>query len=421
MEVSKVRIRNFRGIIEQEIEFKPGFNLIKGENGKGKTSILEAIAVGLGGFIAGVEGVSTRHFTSDEVRTEFAKVGDGSYGKKHHVPVEVTLTVNLYGKPFEWLRGKNSMKASRSTIQPRDISRKAEQMAGDDKTELPILVYLGAGRVWTQKKEKAENIFRKQYFRTVGYTDALVEASNVKLLTNWCVKMEQVAWQKEEKIAEYEAVKRAVAKFMDYMEEGEGHKVYYDKQEEQLMYQAKETVEPITQLSAGYQSLIWSVFDIAYRMAVLNPYKLENIALTKGVVLIDELDMHLHPGWQWNVIGALQNTFPNVQFIAATHSPVLFASNKGVWLIDVDGDKVEYEYSHYGIDVNTSMAVYQGIEEIPQKVKKEVNDFYKKIDEGNLRVANEILERLEKETAPTHPLLVELRTRYEFETTDWEK
>lgn len=72
-------------------------------------------------------------------------------------------------------------------------------MAEEPDTELPVLVYLGAGRVWSQKREKSENVFRKQYFRTVGYTDCLVEASNIKLLLNWCVKMEQIAWQKEKR------------------------------------------------------------------------------------------------------------------------------------------------------------------------------------------------------------------------------
>ena len=170
MELLNVTIRNFRGIKDQNIELKPGFNLIKGENGKGKTSVLEAIAVGLGGFVAGLEGVSTRHFTSDEVRIEFFRVGDGSYGKKHFVPVEVTLKADLYGKEFQWTRGKSSIKASRSTIQPRDICRRAEIMAENPKIELPVLAYLGAGRVWSQKREKAENVFRKHYFRTVGYT-----------------------------------------------------------------------------------------------------------------------------------------------------------------------------------------------------------------------------------------------------------
>ena len=66
-------------------------------------------------------------------------------------------------------REKRSIKSSRSTIQPRDITRKAEEIAEDSNVELPVRVYLGAGRVWSQKREKAENVFRKQYYRTVGY------------------------------------------------------------------------------------------------------------------------------------------------------------------------------------------------------------------------------------------------------------
>ena len=207
---------------------------------------------------------------------------------------------------------------------------------------------------------------------------------------------------------------------MDFMEEKEGHIVFYDKQEEQMMYKSDDVIQPIEHLSAGYQSLIWTVFDIAYRMAVLNPSKLDRIAQTAGVVLIDEIDMHLHPRWQWNVVGALLNTFPNVQFIAATHAPILFASYKNIWLIDVDEDEVRYSESHYGMDVNTSMQYYQNTQEIPEKVRQKVELFNKKMDDEKYEEAAVILRQLEIETAPAHPLLVELRTRFEFESTDWE-
>lgn len=71
------------------------------------------------------------------------------------------------------------------------------------------------------------------------------------------------------------------------------------------------------------------VLDIAYRMAILNPDLLDQIiSSTPGIVLIDEIDMHLHPNWQWKVIKALQATFPRVQFIATTHSPIIVASCK---------------------------------------------------------------------------------------------
>lgn len=104
LQLERVTIKNFRGIDAWDIEFKPGFNLIKGENGKGKTSVLEAIAVGLGGFVAGLEGVQARHFMQDEIRQIYSVVGDGSYMKKNIVPTEVTIRAQLDGETFEWTR-----------------------------------------------------------------------------------------------------------------------------------------------------------------------------------------------------------------------------------------------------------------------------------------------------------------------------
>ena len=420
LQLERVTIKNFRGIDAWEIEFKPGFNLIKGENGKGKTSVLEAIAVGLGGFVAGLEGVQARHFMQDEIRQIYSVVGDGSYMKKNIVPTEVTIRAQLDGETFEWTRGRNSVKASRSTMQPRALCKKAEKMAADENTELPILSYMGAGRVWSQRREKSENIFRTQYYRTVGYTDALLEASNIKLLLNWCARMEQLEWKKEQKISEYEAVKKAVSDFMQCMEIQDGIEVFYDKQQEGLLYRKGDLILSVTSLSAGYQSLVWMVMEIAYRMAVLNPFMKEAVAQTHGVVLIDEIDIHLHPRWQWNIINALRTVFPNVQFIAATHSPILFASAKDLWLIDVENQEITYEYSHSGIDINTSVTSYQETQEMPAEVKKKADAFNNAMDEENYTEAKAILAELEQNTAPSYPLLLQMQTRYAFETASWE-
>ena len=105
MKLTSVQIRNFRGIEDWIINFEPGFNLIKGVNGRGKTSVLEAIAVGLGGFLAGLDGVATRHFSKDEIRQVYSTLGDGSYDKKTVIPTEVLLKAEIDGENFEWLRG----------------------------------------------------------------------------------------------------------------------------------------------------------------------------------------------------------------------------------------------------------------------------------------------------------------------------
>ena len=131
--------------------------------------------------------------------------------------------------------------------------------------------------------------------------------------------------------------------------------------------------------------------------------------------------MHLHPKWQWNIIQALRKVFPNVQFIAATHAPILFASAKDVWVIDVDEEDIEYSYSHYGIDINTSIKVYQETFHVSGEVQKQIEAFHNAMDEEHYDEAKKILEQLEIITAPVHPLLLELQTRYEIESMGWEK
>lgn len=157
--------------------------------------------------------------------------------------------------------------------------------------------------------------------------DCLEEAANDKMLTNWCRNMEQIAWQQEKTILEYEIVKKTASKFMQFMQNDERIHIFYDKRTEELLYSNEEETLPIRLLSSGFRDLLGIVFDIAYRMAVLNSDLLENIPeLTPGIVLIDEIDLHLHPSWQWKVVDALKSTFPKVQFIATTHSPIIIAS-----------------------------------------------------------------------------------------------
>ena len=110
--------------------------------------------------------------------------------------------------------------------------------------------------------------------------------------------------------------------------------LFYDKRTEELMYRNEEEVLPIRLLSSGFRTLIGMVLDIAYRMAILNPFLRDEILNeTPGIVMIDEVDMHLHPKWQWNIIKALKKTFPRVQFIVTTHSPIVVASCKDENLI----------------------------------------------------------------------------------------
>lgn len=335
MYLTNIHIENFKGIKNAKLDFQPSVNIIIGNNGTGKTSILEAISVALGGFLSGIDGVNTIHFSKDEIRRESQLTGTGSNNIVYQMPirVEACLELNVGSREtpqyreFQFARQKKSIKSSRSTIEPRDICREAQQMADNRYSILPIISYQSFSRVSNQKKDKWKDPFSRDYSRVVGYMDCLEEAANDKMLTNWCRNMEQIAWQQEKTILEYEIVKKTASKFMQFMQNDERIHIFYDKRTEELLYSNEEETLPIRLLSSGFRDLLGIVFDIAYRMAVLNPDLLENIPeLTPGIVLIDEIDLHLHSSWQWKVVDALKSTFPKVQFIATTHSPIIIAS-----------------------------------------------------------------------------------------------
>lgn len=347
MYLSHIHIENFKGIKSADFDFDRSVNLIIGNNGTGKTSVLEAVSVALGGFLSGIDGVNTIHFSKDEIRREKQLTGTGSNNTVFKTPICVDARLELdVGDDsgiqyFEFSRQKKSIKSSRSTVEPRDICKTAQLMVDNSHSILPVISYQSFSRVSNQKKDKWEDPFSDDYSRVVGYVDCLEEAANDKMLINWCKKMEQVAWQQERSIVEYEAVKKAVSSFMKFMQDRETISISYDKRTEELVYSDGEEMLPIRLLSSGYRNLLGMVFDIAYRMAVLNPDLLENITeKTPGIVLIDEIDMHLHPNWQWRVVDALKNTFPKVQFIATTHSPIIIASCKEERLISLQLEDV---------------------------------------------------------------------------------
>lgn len=109
-------------------------------------------------------------------------------------------------------------------------------------------------------------------------------------------------------------------------------------------------VLPLQMLSDGYRNVIKIILDIAARMCILNPYlKGEALKKTPGIVLIDEIDLSLHPTWQRRIVGILKELFPKIQFICATHSPFIIQSLEEGELITLD-QPLDSEYSGEGLE-----------------------------------------------------------------------
>jgi predicted ATP-binding protein involved in virulence len=217
---------------------------------------------------------------------------------------------------------------------------------------------------------------------------------DVKSIQQWCMKQEVMAINKG-KVREYETFKSIISRFMKEINElDDVPEIYYSPQFAELVYREGEDEMAISKLSAGYQSILWMIMDLAYRECLLNP-ELSDKSQIKGIVLIDEIDMHLHPKWQWNIIKALETTFENVQFIIATHSPIVISSAKEANIILLDEEKqVTYLPACYGYSVEDVLRFRQESVPRPKNVKVLVDRINEAVDEEKFDDAGIALKEL---------------------------
>lgn len=182
-----------------------------------------------------------------------------------------------------------------------------------------------------EHREKKNDTFEKNN-RSNGYIDSLDGAANDKLMMKWFQKMTIQELQRKQEIPEFTAVRTAMEQvfasitgFSDVnvqfnLDTGDIDVIYYDQNNEHVRI-------PLSLLSDGYKCTISLIADIAYRMAILNPQLLDKVLTeTEGIVLIDEVDLHLHPTWQKRILKDLLDIFPRVQFIVSTHAPEVINS-----------------------------------------------------------------------------------------------
>lgn len=363
MHIVRAVIENFRGFVKTEIDLKPGVNIIIGDNGSGKSSLLEAVSVGLAGLLKGVIGVKSIGIQIDQIRMVTESVDVLAASRRYMTPVKLEEEISLDAENNCIIQRER-----RSENRPETSVRYVQELGNvngthyftritnDSSSELPIMLYQGIDRVWKKSdksKSGGETLTKstsKQRERRFGYADCFSSTLNVKDIYEWCFLSELSSIKNGNEIRQYHAFLDIVAKFMKEINELEKEpSLSFSILDYRMYYTEYDEIHSIDELSDGYQSLLWIVMDIAYRMAILNPEK-KRINETSGVVIIDEIDLHLHPKWQRNVLNALNKTFPNVQFIVATHSPIIASSFRGAHVMRMEQDHsitvLEDTYAH---------------------------------------------------------------------------
>lgn len=183
----------------------------------------------------------------------------------------------------------------------------------------------------------------------------------------------------------------------------------------------------VLQLSQGEKSLLALVLDICRRMIVLNPLS-ENPMLTAGIILIDEVDLHLHPEWQRNILKKLNTAFPNCQFIVSTHSPQIISEVKhnDIFILDRDNNGKFISYSpeqSYGLTSNQVLneIMKTGSQKLDRSpdVQEKIDNIFKLIADGKLDAAKSNIAEMEIELNGEIPEFVS--AKFDIDLHDWDK
>ncbi len=220
-------------------------------------------------------------------------------------------------------------------------------MQDNGDLELPILAYYGAGRLWDTHRNI---LLGKPGSRGAGYRNCLDPKSDHFLFVKWFKQLETVAIQRRKTIPAMEMIRQAVKNCIPGAQD-----FFYDAAHDALMIVlADQGHQRFDQLSDGYRNTVAMVADIAHRAIRLNPQMgVDASRRIEGVVLIDEIDLHLHPHWQRRIVRDLQRIFPKIQFIATTHSPFILQS--------LDPGEVKNCGGTFIADANTMYATWSAL------------------------------------------------------------
>ena len=433
MKLEKIRITNYRCFKDADIEFDDHATLIVGKNGAGKTAILDAVAVAVSTFLLGIDGGVSRSISKDDARYEFHDL-DGTVDPQHQFPVSIeSIGDCLDNCDVKWMRSLNSESGNTTVKEAREltnISKDAQKriMTGDKSLILPLISYYGTGRLYVQKKEKKNIKSLTEFKRQVGYVDCMAAESNEKLMLNWfqiqTLKslQEQQRTGKVEKSLLLKTVESAICKCFERISGSKNADIVFDLDTHRLVLNFEGTDGSLQkfamdEMSDGYKNTLSMIGDIAYRMAVLNPM-LGDKALeeTTGVVVIDEIDLHLHPQWQQTIISDLNTIFPKIQFIVSSHAPAVINSVAKEQIRILDNGEIYMPAAQtYGRDANSILREVMKVSERPADIKQRMNLFYSYMDENNYKEADKVLTEIEAIVGTTDPDIAAARTSLDLE------
>lgn len=438
MEVKSFTLHSLGRFSDLELPLAPLGNLnsnvtvFMGNNGSGKTSILRALATSLSWFVARVRSESGSGSPIPEL---VIKNGTNS------TAIDINVFEHRYGQAedgdvesydenyFNWRIAK-SKKARKGEFKS-DLSGASalaehyrKRITVNESASLPLIAFYSTERVVIEIPLKIRT--KHSFLQLDGYDNALSQGVDFRRFFEWfreredtenesglsddvleqlktVLAQDEETWNKlrelkaSSKDRQLTAVRSAIERFMP------GFTNLRVRRKPRLHMSIDKNGETfdVAQLSQGEKSLMALIGDIARRLAVMNP-SLDNPLHGDGIVLIDEVDMHLHPKWQRTLIKNLTETFPRCQFVLTTHSPLVISDSKDVLGYLIHDDGVTQLPSLYGEDANSVLLSVMDTDIRNAQINERLGDLLDAIHRGELDKAKSIFVTLERELPNTN-------------------
>ena len=418
MKINFFAISDFRGFRELSIEFSKASNIVVfiGINGSGKSTILDAISILLNVIVKDISSQKKTSIISyKELNQNDTNLNANNYSirmvfSRHNVfenvlsqnySISLIYCVDIIGTYNDFV------KEIKSSISDLKIFN------------LPIFIHYSINRNITDNinKRKSKHIPNYQYPQYFAYENAFNTSINsFHEFIQWFRQEEDLENQIQRDRQDFdfrnerlEVIRFAIDKFLNKFEFARFSNLRIERESNHvnrvpitLQYVTRLVIDKdgekfeFSQLSSGEKMMLSLVVDIARRLAIANP-SLENKLEGEGIILIDEIDLHLHPQWQRKLLPALTHTFPNIQFIVTTHSPQVLSHipRESVFLLE-DNKISDREIYTEGRDSNSILQDAFHVPKYEKEYEKELNDIYHLIDKYDGKNAQELLEKLKE-------------------------
>lgn len=411
MIVTSLKLANVRAIKSCELWFRPGFNLVAGGNGVGKTSVLDSLRVCLSAFVRKANDIRARveSFGVDDIRA-----GADALTVECDAQFDRMEFRYVFHKPREDSPqqvsevGTSRLQFHFTTTRSGFIGRAPMALPGARPGGRPLAVLFSTKRAVPSERTPSKRAAAGGV--TAAFADAFAERElRLGELAMWM--RVQGAFRSKRPLARLvlgafeDATKLFLPGYSNLRPESDHPRLLIDRRGRTI---------PVRQMSDGERGVLALVLDLTRRLVQANPEMEDPVAEAEAIVLIDELELHLHPKWQRQIVRKLQTTFPGCQFIATTHSPQVVGELAHDRIQIMTDGGVHSPTHSFGVDSSRVLEEIMGAPPRTQEVEELLARVSREVGEQRYEKARESLAGLVERLGENDPEVTRIRTLLEF-------